>query len=211
MRDVLAQARAQADEMLAAGTTTFECKSGYGLSPRRRAARAAPGGRARPRVAQRRPHRAARARGAAGHTADSWMDEVEAMLPEVLAAAASARSTSSSSRSRSATSTCERMGELRRDPGLRLRCHVEQLSTMRSVPVALAAGARSVDHLSRLHPDDVAPLAAARLRRGAAARRGVHERRAPRTGAGAARRRARSSCSRPTSTPAPRRCSRCRS
>ena len=32
---------------------------------------------------------------------------------------------------------------------------------MRSVPVALAAGARSVDHLSRMHPDDIAPLAAA--------------------------------------------------
>ena len=29
------------------------------------------------------------------------------------------------------------------------------------MPVALAAGARSVDHLACLHPDDVAPLAAA--------------------------------------------------
>src|SRR3712207_2214235 len=34
-------------------------------------------------------------------------------------------------------------------------------STHRSVPVALEQGARSVDHLSRLHPDDIAPLAAA--------------------------------------------------
>src|SRR6201999_2470028 len=32
---------------------------------------------------------------------------------------------------------------------------------MRSVPVALRAGARSIDHLSMIHPDDIAPLAAA--------------------------------------------------
>jgi imidazolonepropionase len=32
---------------------------------------------------------------------------------------------------------------------------------MRSVPVALEHGARSVDHLACLHPDDLAPLAAA--------------------------------------------------
>ncbi|HTE62240.1 MAG TPA: amidohydrolase family protein, partial [Solirubrobacteraceae bacterium] len=36
----------------------------------------------------------------------------------------------------------------------------EQLSTLRSVPVALEWEARSVDHLSVIHPDDVAPLAA---------------------------------------------------
>jgi imidazolonepropionase len=53
------------------------------------------------------------------------------------------------------------MGALADANGLVLRAHVEQLSTMRSVPVALAAGARSVDHLSRIHPDDIAPLAAA--------------------------------------------------
>jgi imidazolonepropionase len=53
------------------------------------------------------------------------------------------------------------MGALAAEYGLALRAHVEQFSTMRSVPVALAAGARSVDHLACLHPDDVAPLAAA--------------------------------------------------
>ena len=52
------------------------------------------------------------------------------------------------------------MGALARELGLPLRAHVEQLSTMRSVPVALEWGARSVDHLSVIHPDDVAPLAA---------------------------------------------------
>jgi len=33
---------------------------------------------------------------------------------------------------------------------------------MRSVPVALAHGARSLDHLSRIHPDDIEPLARSR-------------------------------------------------
>ncbi len=55
----------------------------------------------------------------------------------------------------------ERMGALARSAGLALRCHAEQLSTMRSIPVAIAAGARSVDHLSRIHPDDVGVLGGA--------------------------------------------------
>jgi imidazolonepropionase len=55
----------------------------------------------------------------------------------------------------------ERMGELAAGAGLALRSHVEQFGGYRSVPVALRAGARSVDHLSTLHPDDIAPLAAA--------------------------------------------------
>jgi imidazolonepropionase len=53
----------------------------------------------------------------------------------------------------------ERMGAMARDAGIALRAHVEQFATHRSVPVALAAGARSVDHLSCLHPDDLVPLA----------------------------------------------------
>jgi imidazolonepropionase len=52
-----------------------------------------------------------------------------------------------------------RMGRLAAAAGVALRAHVEQFSTTRSVPVAIAHGARSVDHLSRMHPDDVDPLA----------------------------------------------------
>jgi imidazolonepropionase len=54
-----------------------------------------------------------------------------------------------------------RMGGLATEHGLALRCHVEQFATHRSVPVALDHGARSVDHLACLHPDDLGPLAAA--------------------------------------------------
>jgi imidazolonepropionase len=53
----------------------------------------------------------------------------------------------------------ERLGAVAAERGLPLRAHVEQFATNRSVPVALAAGARSVDHLARLHPDDLEPLA----------------------------------------------------
>ena len=82
----------------------------------------------------------------------------------------------------------ELMGELAAAAGLALRTHVEQLTCMRSVPVALAAGARSVDHLSMIHPDDIAPAGRGGLRGGAAARRGVPGRRAPGPGAGDHRR-----------------------
>ncbi len=53
----------------------------------------------------------------------------------------------------------ERMGALAAAAGLALRVHGEQLSCMRSVPVALRAGARSIDHLSQVHEDDIRPLA----------------------------------------------------
>ena len=53
------------------------------------------------------------------------------------------------------------MGRLAAAHDLDLRCHVEQFATHRSVPTALAAGARSVDHLAAMHPDDIEPLAAA--------------------------------------------------
>jgi imidazolonepropionase len=50
------------------------------------------------------------------------------------------------------------MGQLASAAGLALRSHVEQFGGFRSVPVALAAGARSVDHLSTIHDEDIGPL-----------------------------------------------------
>jgi imidazolonepropionase len=55
----------------------------------------------------------------------------------------------------------ERLGAIAKREQVPLRAHVEQFATHRSVPVALAAGARSVDHLACLHPDDLRPLARA--------------------------------------------------
>src|SRR6202042_1155358 len=53
----------------------------------------------------------------------------------------------------------DRMGRLATNNGVLLSAHVEQFTTMRSVPVALEHNARSLDHLSTIHPDDIEPLA----------------------------------------------------
>jgi imidazolonepropionase len=149
--------------MLAAGTTTFECKSGYGLSrdgELRALHLAAQLGAA---VVQTTTSTALLAHSVPdGYTADSWMDEVEAMLPQALAAAGPALTALDIFVESIAFSNAhlEWMGALARDAGLALRAHVEQFTTQRSVPVAVAQNARSVDHLSRLHPDDIEPLAA---------------------------------------------------
>ncbi len=53
-----------------------------------------------------------------------------------------------------------RMGRLAKQHGMFLRAHVEQLSSHGSVPVAIEAGARSVDHLCCMPVADVPTLAA---------------------------------------------------
>jgi imidazolonepropionase len=155
--EVLAQARALAGELLAHGTTAFEGKTGYGLS-REGEARAARLGRALAGQV-RQPMRLTGLFAHAvppGFTADAWMDEVEALARECDVDALDIFVESLAF----GNEHLARMGAIARDTGRALRAHVEQLSTMRSVPVALEWGARSVDHLSLMHPDDVAPLAA---------------------------------------------------
>jgi imidazolonepropionase len=156
--EVLAQARELAGEMLRHGTTTFECKSGYGLGVdgELRALRLA----AELDAPQATTSTALLAHAVPdGYTADSWMDEVAALVPR-LPATVSALDIYVESIAFS-NDHLRRMGELAAAGGLDLRAHVEQFNANRSTPVALAAGARSVDHLSKLHPDDVGPLAAA--------------------------------------------------
>ncbi|MEA2285100.1 MAG: imidazolonepropionase [Solirubrobacteraceae bacterium] len=151
---VLAQAHGLAGEMLQAGTTTFECKTGYGLSydAEARAARLAH----LLDVPQRTTVTGLFAHAVPeGFTADSWMDEVRALANEVAVDALDIYVESVAF----ANEHLERLGTIARSCGLPLRAHVEQFATNRSVPVALAAGARSVDHLACLHPDDVGPLA----------------------------------------------------
>jgi imidazolonepropionase len=90
------------------------------------------------------------------------MDEVEAFLPDAVAAAPGVTALDIYVESIAFSNEhLARMGALARRHDLDLRAHVEQFNANRSVPVALEAGARSVDHLACLHPDDVAPLAAA--------------------------------------------------
>jgi imidazolonepropionase len=159
---VLGQARGLAAEMLAHGTTTFECKSGYGLSRdgELRALRLA--AELEALVPQTTVSTALLAHAIPeGMTAATWMDEVQAMMPEVLDLGTVNALDIFVESIAFSNDDLEVMGELAAAAGLALRTHVEQFGGYRSVPVALRAGARSVDHLSMLHRDDVEPLAEA--------------------------------------------------
>ena len=155
--EVLGQAQALASELLRHGTTAFEGKTGYGLS-REGEARAARLGR----ELARRVVQPMRLTGLFAHaippgfSADAWMDEAEGLARECDVDALDIFVESVAF----GNEHLARMGAIARATGRPLRAHAEQLSTLRSVPVALEWGARSVDHLSLVHPDDVAPLAA---------------------------------------------------
>jgi imidazolonepropionase len=155
--EVLAQAEALAREMLAHGTTAFEGKTGYGFSRAGEARAARLGRELAERVVQ--PMRLTGLFAHAvppGFTADGWMAEAEAVARECDVDALDIFVETVAF----GNDHLARMGAVARDLGLPLRAHVEQLSTQRSVPVALEWGARSVDHLSLMHPHDIAPLAA---------------------------------------------------
>ena len=158
---VLGQAQALAAEMLAHGTTTFETKSGYGLSipQERRAAalaRTLAGG-----VAQDVASTALVAHAVPdGADADGWLDAVEAALDELAPPHVSALDVYVESVAFT-NEHLRRVGALARERGLDLRAHVEQFARHGSVPVAIEAGARSVDHVTRANDEDVAALAAA--------------------------------------------------
>lgn len=159
---VTAQAFGLAAEMLTHGTTAFECKSGYGLSPEAELRALALAERLDGVVAQATTSTALLAHAVPdGFDADGWMDAVEALVPAVAAGTRAGALDIYVESIGFTNDHLRRMGALAAAHGLDLRAHVEQFNANRSVPVALELGARSVDHLSRLHPDDVAPLAAA--------------------------------------------------
>jgi imidazolonepropionase len=150
---VLDQARALVAEMLTTGTTAYEAKTGYGLSVEAEA-RAARLGRqlGADRVTGLFAHAVPEA-----YDADTWMDYVDALAAscDVDALDIYVESVAFSNEH------LAHLGAIAAREGVPLRAHVEQFNANRSVPVALAAGARSVDHLACLHPDDIAPLAGA--------------------------------------------------
>jgi len=160
---VLAQATALAAEMLAHGTTTFECKSGYGLSREAEMRALALARELEIAVAQTTTSTALLAHAVPdGYSSDAWMDVVAEMMGEVISAGSVTALDIFVESIAFGHDDLERMGELAAAAGLALRTHVEQLSHMGSVPIALAAGARSVDHLSQIDAGDVAALATAR-------------------------------------------------
>jgi imidazolonepropionase len=150
--EVLTQARGLVSEMLAHGTTAFEGKTGYGLSPEAEA-RAMRLGRelGADRVTGLFAHAVPE-----GYDADTWMHEVDALAATCAVDALDIYVESVAF----ANAHLERLGAIAAREGVPLRAHVEQFNANGSVPVALAAGARSVDHLACLPADDVGPLAA---------------------------------------------------
>ncbi len=154
--EVLSQARALAAEMLAHGTTAFECKSGYGLSVEGelRALRLAH----ELTVAQNTTVTALLAHSVPdGFERATWMEQVAAMMPSVSASALDIYVETIAF----SNEDLQAMGELAGRHGLDLRAHVEQFNANGSVPVAVQAGARSVDHLACIEPSDVELLARA--------------------------------------------------
>ena len=153
---VLGQAERLAREMLQHGTTVFEGKTGYGLSREGEARAARLGRELASRVVQPMQLTGLFAHAVPpGFSADTWMDEAEALARECDVDALDIFVESVAF----GTAHLARMGRIAAATGRSLRAHAEQLSTMRSVAVALEHRARSLDHLSRIHPDDIAPLA----------------------------------------------------
>lgn len=157
---VLAQAGALAGEMLAHGTTTLETKSGYGLSVAAETRALTLAGALASRVDQDVASTALIAHAVPdGFDADTWLDAIEAAMPQLLAATHVQALDVYVESVAFTNDHLARVGRLAARLGLDLRAHVEQFAQHRSVPVALEHGARSVDHLACLHPDDVAALA----------------------------------------------------
>jgi len=141
--------------MLAAGTTSFEAKSGYGLD----------------RETELTSLRVIRAAGGVptwlgAHTvppefadADAYLDFA---LAEVLPSAAQLAEAADVFLERGAFDArqARRYLEACRDAGLALRLHGDQFTESGAIPLAVELGARSVDHLEATGPDGVRALAA---------------------------------------------------
>ena len=156
---ILAQAHALAAEMLRHGTTTFECKSGYGMSieGELRALRLA--GRLLDEVPQSGSVTALLAHAIPdGYTTATWMDAVEGMLDTVQSQTRANALDIFVETFAFSNEDMQRLGRRAGERGMTLRTHVEQLSTRGSVPLAIAAGARSVDHISCMPVADIAAL-----------------------------------------------------
>jgi imidazolonepropionase len=148
---------------LAAGTTTVECKSGYGLSlaEELRALRIIG------RVATGLPLRVVRTFLGAhavppeAASPDAYVAEVcEVMIPDVAAEGLATFVDVFCDTGFFSVEHLERIGAAARANGLGLRVHAEQLARTGATEAAIRAGATSVDHLEQLDRAGVAAIAA---------------------------------------------------
>ncbi|HEX5040792.1 MAG TPA: imidazolonepropionase [Candidatus Limnocylindria bacterium] len=149
---------------LAAGTTTVECKSGYGLTLDEELRHL----RIIGRVAQRLPIRVVRtflgahavpAEG--GSAADHAADVADRMIPAVAAAGAAEFVDVFADAGFFDLADTERIGRAALDAGLGLRLHAEQLERTGATELGVRLGAASVDHLEQLDDGGVIALASA--------------------------------------------------
>ena len=163
--DLLQSALPRVDAMIAAGTTTIEVKSGYGLTiaDERKMLRAAR------RIASQRPvtitttHLAAHAippeyKG----RADAYMDEVA--IPSLHAAHADGLIDAVDAFCEGiafSPAQVDRLFTAASSLGLPVKLHAEQLSDLKGAVLAAKHNALSVDHLEFLGPDGIAAMAEA--------------------------------------------------
>jgi imidazolonepropionase len=141
--------------MLAAGTTTFEAKSGYGLD----------------RATEIASLEVIREEGGiptflGAHTVPPEFDDADAyldfLLAEVLPAAAEVAEAADVFVERGAFNVGQARRYLQacREAGLELRLHGDQFTELGAVPLAVEVGARSVDHLEATGEAGIGTLAA---------------------------------------------------
>jgi len=165
VEDLLAQSLPRIDAMIAAGATTIEIKSGYGLTVEAelkmlRAAR---------RVAALRPVRVVTTHLAAHAVPPEYRGQPKAYIAEV--ALPSLRAAHAEGLADAVDAFCEGIAfspeELEplfaeaRALGLAVKLHAEQLSDLKGAVFAAGHGALSCDHVEYIGPDGVAAMAAA--------------------------------------------------
>ena len=163
--DLLAQSLPRIDAMIAAGATTIEIKSGYGLTVEAelkmlRAAR---------RVAALRPVRVVTTHLAAHAVPPEYKGQPEAYIAEVVLP--SLRAAHAEGLADAVDAFCEGIAfspaELEplfaeaRALGLAVKLHAEQLSDRKGAVFAAGHGALSCDHVEYIGPDGIAAMAAA--------------------------------------------------
>lgn len=163
--ELLAQALARADLMIAAGATTIEVKSGYGLTvadelKMLRVAR---------QIAAHRPLRVVTTHLAAHAVPPEYAGRADAYIDEV--AIPSLHQAHAEGLIDAVDAFCEgiafspaqveRLFTAARSLGLPLKLHAEQLSDLKGAALAARMGALSADHVEYIAADGIAAMAAA--------------------------------------------------
>ena len=163
--DLLAQSLPRVDQMIAAGATTIEVKSGYGLTVAAELAML----RAARRIAGLRAVRVITTHLAAHAVAPEFSDRADAYIDEV--AIPSLHAANAEGLIDAVDAFCEgiafspaqvqRLFQAAQALGLPVKLHAEQLSDLGGAAMAAQFGALSADHLEYLGAEGIAAMAAA--------------------------------------------------